>query len=188
MQDEAAMPLPALILPLILGLLPPATAARPRRADPRTGRAAPSIADLAAAVKRGDRAEIERVAERLGLARLRAALDTGEAAAPEILAALPLLPGGVLMCESVVSRLESRDAALAEAAALSLGRLLAVGPVECEVWDVPPDAIAAACDGLRKLAARSDGSEAAREAAREALAEGAALCREPAGKKPPPAK
>jgi hypothetical protein len=149
-----------------------------RRANPRTGRLAPAVAELVKAAKRGDRAALGRVADRLGPARLRDAIASPDAAvAQAALAAVPLARGGVLLVAAVAAELGAADPLRAAGAAAALGLLLdGASPTELEDWDVPPDAIAQACGGLKALAFWTAAAPAARLAALDAVATSAPTC------------
>ncbi|HVZ71522.1 MAG TPA: hypothetical protein VHJ20_04030, partial [Polyangia bacterium] len=83
------------VLALALAAPTPARAAsaaaakvRARGADARTGRAYPPVAELVKAARKNDRATMERLAARLGVARLgEAARDPSAATAQAALAA-----------------------------------------------------------------------------------------------------
>jgi hypothetical protein len=150
----------------------------PRRTNPRTGRLAPAMAELVKASKRGDRAALGRVADRLGPARLRDAIANPDPAVAEAaLGAVPLARGGVLLVAAVAAELGAADGARAAAAAAALGLLLdGASPTELEDWDVPPDAVAQACGGLKALAFWTAAAPAARLAALDAIAAAAPTC------------
>jgi hypothetical protein len=149
-----------------------------RRTNPRTGRLAPAMVELVKAAKRGDRAALGRIADRIGPARLGEAIASPEAAvAQAALAAVPLARGGVLLVAAVAAELGSSDAARAGGAAAALGLLLdGASPTELEDWDVPPDAVAQACGGLKALAFWTAAAPAARLAALDAIAAAAPTC------------
>jgi hypothetical protein len=150
----------------------------PRRTNPRTGRLAPAMAELVKASKRGDRAALGRMADRLGPARLGQAVASPDpAVAAAALAAVPLARGGVLLVAPVAAELRAADPAVASAAAAALGLLLdGASPTELEDWDVPPDAIAEGCAGLKALAFWTGAAPAARLAALDAIAAAAPTC------------
>jgi hypothetical protein len=153
-----------------------------RRANPRTGRLSPALAELVKAAKRGDRAALGRVADRLGPARLGPAIASADPAVGQAaLAAVPLARGGVLLVAAVAAELWAADPARAGAAATALGVLLdGASPTELEDWDVPSDAIAQACDWLKALAAKSSAPLPVRLAALDASAAAAPTCGAPA--------
>jgi hypothetical protein len=77
----------------------------------------------------------------------------------------------VLLSGAIAIQLGASDPARVVAAAAALGLLLdGAIPTALEEWDVPPDAVARACDGLRTLATRPDAPVAARLAALDAIA------------------
>jgi hypothetical protein len=153
-------------------------AARPRGTNARTGRASPPLADLVKAARKNDRAALERLAGRLGVARLAEGVRGGDAAiAQAALSALPLARGGVLLVGTVTDQLGAADPALAVAAARTLGALLEGDvPAQLAEWEVPPDVVARACGALRALAARADAPTPSRLAALDGLATAQATC------------
>jgi hypothetical protein len=144
----------------------------------RTGRMATPMASLVKAVRKNDRAALERLAARLGPARLEEALAGNDAAVAEAaLAAIPLLRARVLLTSAVAARLEAPDAKLAAAAARALGELFdGTAPTALDEWEVPPDVIARACERLRALASRLEAPVPARLAALDALASAREVC------------
>jgi hypothetical protein len=164
-----------------------AAAAKParassRRANPRTGRLAPALAELVKAAKRGDRAALGRVADRLGPARLAEAVTGSEPGVSEAaLAAAPLSRGGVRLVGSVAAELWAAEPARATAAAVALGTMLdGASPNELEEWEVPPDAVGRACGGLKAVALRAGAAPALRLAALDAIASTLVTCGSPA--------
>jgi hypothetical protein len=167
-------------------------AAKPRGANARTGRAAPPLAELVKAARKNDRAALERLAARMGVAKLAEGARAADAAiAQAALAAIPLARGGVLLTGTVTDRLGAEDPAVAAAAARTLGTLLEGDvPTLLAEWEVPPDVVVRACSGLRALAARADAPTPTRLAALDGLitaqttcpasADIAALLRDPA--------
>ena len=149
-----------------------------RHVDARTGMLEVPIDELEAAIRHKDRAEIGRMAERIGPARLGEAL--GRADAPAVLAALTgitVLPGGVRLVGAVTELIVTRDAPIATAAARTLGEILApVTPAELDEWEVPPDVIDAACGVLRGVATAAANPTAGRLAALDALADASSIC------------
>jgi hypothetical protein len=180
---------PALICAALLGSpAAPAAAASKQaarashRGQPRTGRMAVPIAELVRAVRRNDRAAIERLASRLGVARLGEALASpDDAVARAALVAIPLARGRALLAGAVADKLAAeavrQNEALVVAAARALGELLdGAAPYELEEWEVPPDLVGHACGILRALATRADAPPPARLAALDALATAAPVC------------
>ena len=169
-------------------------AARPRGVNPRTGRAMPAFSELVKAYRKNDRAALERLAGRFGVARLgegvRVAPDV--AVAQAALAAIPLARARrrARGRGRRAARRERASAALAaDAAARTLGLLLdGDAPTELAEWEVPPDVVARACAGLRALAmhasiaapiALAAAVEDARLAALDALAAAQVTCPPP---------
>lgn len=155
---------------------PSATRSHPRRTNERTGRLAPAFGELVKAYRRGDRSGLDRLAEKLGAARLAEAIvGADEHLAEAALAASQLARGGVSLVGPITAGLS--DPARAAAAATALGSLLdGATPTQIEDWDVPPDVVAAACGGLRALAARTDAAPGARLAALDAVLAAAPVC------------
>jgi hypothetical protein len=149
-----------------------------RRANARTGRLAPALAELVKASKRGDRAALGRLADRLGPARLGEAVASADpAVAAAALAAVPMARGGVLLVGVVANELSGSEPARVGAAASALGALLdGESPTELEDWDVPADVIERACAGLKALPARGGAPLALRLVALDAIAAAAPTC------------
>jgi len=127
--------------------------ARGHKSDARTGKLVPALAELVKAHKRGDHSALGRVGDRVGAARLLAAIGGGdERAAEAAIAAAPDTRTGYLLVGALAEQLGGPDAR-ARLAADSLGRLLdGSRPTALEQWEVPPDEIARACWGLHGLA------------------------------------
>jgi hypothetical protein len=165
----------------VLGSAPGAAAvktARPRGVNARTGRATPPFSELVKAARKNDRAALERLAGRFGVARLAEGVRAPDTAVVQsALAALPFARGGVLLAATVAERLDAADPALATAAARTLGALLdGDAPAELAEWEVPPDVVARGCVGLRSLATRTDAPPSVRLAALDALAGAQGAC------------
>jgi len=149
-----------------------------RTVDARTGLIVQALGTLAAAERKGDPAEITRVAERVGWSRLlAAATGRDKADALVALAALPLLPGSVRGLGPVTPLLGVLDPALSGAAAHALGGMLAgVSPASTDEWDVAPDVVTSACAGLHTLALRPEAPEEPRLAAVSGLGGASSVC------------
>jgi hypothetical protein len=152
--------------------------AHSRHANERTGKLVPAFSELVKARKHGDRSALGRLADRIGPARLAEAITgADEQVAEAALAAAPLARGGILLVGAIADQLRASDPARATTAAAALGALLdGAVPTALEDWDVPPDLVARACDGLRTLAARKEAPLPARLAALDALQEVAPSC------------
>ncbi len=146
----------AAALAAVLVCEPGRALARGRHADARTGKMVPATAELLKARKRGDRNALGRLADRMGPARLAAAIAGADSrVADAAMAAAPQARAGVLLVGAIADQLSGPDAR-ARAAAEALGGLLnGDRPWALEQWEVPPDDIARACWGLRELAART---------------------------------
>lgn len=151
---------------------------RPRGVNARTGRSTPPFAELVKAARKNDRAALERLAGRFGVARLAEGARGGDAAiAQAALVAIPFARGGVLLTGAVAERLDAADPTLATSAARTLGALLAGdAPSTLSEWEVPPDVVAHACALLRAQATRPEIATPARLAALDALAAVQAAC------------
>jgi hypothetical protein len=149
-----------------------------RKADVRTGRMATPFTDLVKAAKKNDRGALERLASRMGPARLAEALRSpDDTIAQAALAAAPFVRGRAVLTGVVTERLETPRATVAVAAAHALGELLDGATVaELEEWDVPPDTIGYACESLRGMAVRVEVPVPARLAALDALALAQTTC------------
>jgi hypothetical protein len=137
------------------------------------------IDELVAAVRRKDRAEIGRLAERIGPARLAEALRRTDAQGIQAaLTGIVALPGRARLIGPVTDLLTASDATIAAAAARSLGEILAPLTVaDLDEWDVPADVINAACGALRTTVLVPVNSTLARLAALEAMGDSMAVCR-----------
>jgi hypothetical protein len=153
-----------------------------RRVGPRTGLLLAREEELVRAVQKKDRAAIERLAARMGAARLGDALGRNDAAVVRAaLVALPTLRGAVVLIGAVAEQLDSplssKDGAVAVAAASALGHLLdGTAPSALDDWEVPPDQVGRACGALRALAARVEAPVPSRLAALGALADAGTVC------------
>ncbi|HSZ81199.1 MAG TPA: hypothetical protein VLA14_02900 [Polyangia bacterium] len=151
---------------------------RARGVNARTGRATPPFAELVKAARKNDRAALERLAGRFGVARLGEGARSADAAiAQAALETVPFARGGVLLAGVVADRLDAGDAPVAIAAARTLGALFEGDvPSVLAEWEVPADVVTRACGGLRALAARADAASSARLAALDALAVAQTTC------------
>jgi hypothetical protein len=161
-----------------VGLASPAPAAERRKVDARTGSLEVPVDELIVAIRRKDRAEISRIAERIGPARLAQALRRTDAAGiTAALTGITVLPGGVRLLGAVTELVVTGDPPIAAAAARTVGDLLApVGSIELDTWEVPPDVVEAACAVLRGAAILAANPTTVRLAALDALADAAGSC------------
>lgn len=155
-----------------------AATARHRSTNARTGRVATAFADLVKAVRKGDRAGLERLVSRMGPVRFEEGLRSGDARVVEAtLSSVSLVRGRVLLTGSVAERLDAGESTVAIAAARALGDLLdGASPSELEEWEVPPDVVGRACGSLRNVAARLETAVRIRLAALDALARAQRTC------------
>lgn len=170
----------AVALALVLALPAAGLAAPPERRhiDARTGMLEVPIDELIAAIRRKDRAEIGRIAEQVGPARLAQSLRRPDAAA--VMAALTgitMLPGRTRLLGPVSELVITGDPPVAAAAARTLGEILApVTVAELDDWEIPPDVVEAACVVLRGTATSAIDATAVRLAALDALGDAATVC------------
>jgi hypothetical protein len=130
--------------------------ARAHRADSRTGKLVPALAELVKARKRGDRTALGRVGDRIGPARLAAAIAGADGRTAEAaMIAAPETRAGLLLIGTIADQVAGPDAR-ARTAAEALGHLLdGSRPTALETWEVPPDDIARACWAVHGLAGRA---------------------------------
>ena len=116
----------------------------------------PALAELVKARKRGDRTALGRVGDRIGPARLAAAISGADGrVADAAMTAAPETRAGVLLIGAIADQVGGPDAR-ARTAAEALGRLLdGSRPTALEQWEVPPDDVARACAAVHGLAARA---------------------------------
>lgn len=150
-----------------------------RRIDARTGMLEVPMEELVVAVRRRDRAEIGRVAERIGPARLAEALRRADAQGVQAaLTGIVTLPGRTRLIGAVTELLNVSDATVAAAAARTLGEILAPATIaELDDWDVPADVVGTACGALRAMALLPANATLARLAALEAMGDSLMVCR-----------
>ncbi|HEX2658148.1 MAG TPA: hypothetical protein VHU40_07755 [Polyangia bacterium] len=161
----------------VLGAAPVAAAER-RHVGARTGMLEVPVDELVTAVRRKDRAEVSRLAARIGPARLTEALRRPDAPAVQAaLIGMTVLPGSGRFLGAITELLTSSDATIAAAAARTLGDVLApVTAAELDDWDVPADAVARACAALRGVVLLPANPTAQRLAGLEAMGDAAAVC------------
>ncbi len=160
------------------GTIPVAFGAEKRRIDTRTGMLEVPIDELVVAIKRKDRAEIGRTAERIGPARLAQALRRPDAASVNAaLTGIGILPGGTRLIGAVTDLFVTADPPIAAAAAHTLGQLLApVTTAQLDDWEVPPDLVETACIALRGAATLAANPTTVRLAALNGLADAHTIC------------
>jgi hypothetical protein len=133
----------------------------------------PSLAALSEAVQRRDTVELERLARRLGAARLvrAAATDTRPRLRQAALTALPLVDDAWTVLPELLGLCGARDSTLATAAVRAArGVAEHLTPEESYAQEVPPDVPRRAAEGLMALALRRDLAPAVRvEALRGAV-------------------
>jgi hypothetical protein len=149
-----------------------------RRVDARTGMLEVPIEELVVAVRHKDRAEIGRIAERIGPARLGEALRRADiATVTAALNGIAVLPGAVRLVAGVTELVVTEDAPIATAAVRTLGEILApITSAELDEWEIPPDVVAATCVVLRTTATTAANPTPLRLAAMDALADASVIC------------
>ena len=145
----------AILLTTTLALTSAAQAAEHASVNRRTGLYEPPMTDLRKAAERGDRAELARVAARLGPARLAKALqDPDKRIVLAALDSVPLLTSGILVLESVVPLLASTDETIRGHAVATASALLAGSDgISLADWEVAGETVQATCRALAAVAA-----------------------------------
>lgn len=172
----------ALATSVVLLLTVPAATSRAvsekRRVDARTGLLEVPLDELVAAVRRKDRAEVGRLAARIGPARLVEALRRADAQGIQAaLTGIATLHGRARVIGPITELLTVSDATVAAAAARTLGEILAgATAADIDDWDVPPDVVSGACIALRTAAILPANANLERLAALEALGDAATVC------------
>jgi hypothetical protein len=168
----------ALAISVLAAVAGPGAASEKRRVDARTGLLEVPLEELVTAVRRKDRAEVGRLAERIGPARLVEALRHADAQGIQAaLAGLVTLHGRARVIGPVTELLTVSDATVSAAAARTLGEILAgATAADIDDWDVPPDVVNAACVALRTAAILPANANLERLAALEALGDAATVC------------
>jgi hypothetical protein len=156
----------------------PGRAAEKRHVDARTGLLEIPLEELSTAVRRKDRAEVGRLAARIGPARLVEALRRADAQGIQAaLAGIVTLHGRARVIGPITELLTVSDATVAAAAARTLGEILAgATAADIDDWDVPPDVVNGACAALRTAAILPSNANLERLAALEALGDAATIC------------
>jgi hypothetical protein len=145
-----------------------------------TGLFEPPVSDLRRASERGDRAELARVATRLGAARLsRLLADPDRKTLLAALDAAPLVEGGVLLLETVAPLLASSDGPVRARAVAATAALFAQsGPMLLGEYEVAPETVSAACHALAALAASDGEPMGTRISAIQAVMDTGSACRD----------
>ncbi len=168
----------AILLTTTLALTTTAQAVEHAAVNRRTGLYEPPMTDLRKAAERGDRAELARVAARLGPARLAKALqDPDRRIVLAALDSVPLLTSGILVLESVVPLLASTDETTRGRAVATASALLAGSDgTSLADWEVAAETVQAACRALAAAAANEAEPLSSRLAAIQGLADSPATC------------
>jgi|GEM_PF-993527 len=174
--------LPGALMCLVVLASTPVVAAERRHVSARTGLLEVPLDELVVAVRRKDRAEISRLAERIGPARLAEALRASDTQGTQAaLIGIIALPGSARFLGTITDLLTASDAAVAAAAARTLGEILApLTPAQLDDWDVPTDAVGRTCAALRGTVMLPANATPLRLAALDALGDAAAICPLPA--------
>jgi hypothetical protein len=161
-----------------LALGQPIAAADKARINRRTGLFEPPVGDLRQAAERGDRADLSRIATRLGPARLGRLL--GEVDRKIVLAALeaaPLLDASILLLDAMPALLASSDATVrAQAVASTAGILVRSDPLRLSEYEVPMETLLATCRALASIAAQDSEQLGTRLAAIQGALDGGPTC------------
>jgi hypothetical protein len=150
----------------------------------RTGLYELPLTDLRKAAERGDRAELARVVDRLGPARIAKALQDPDRRT--VLAALEgaaLLTSGILLLESIAPLFLSTDESIREHAVGAAAALLAASDaVRLADWEVAGETVQATCQALALSAGNESEPLSTRLLAVQGLAEApsCAAARKPA--------
>ena len=144
----------------------------------RTGLYELPATDLRKAAERGDRAELARVAARLGPARVAKALqDADRRTVLAGLDAAPLLYSGILLLEGILPLIASTDETTRAHAVAAAATLLAANDgVSLADWEVAGETTQATCQALAVLAAREAEALSTRLFAIQGLADAPAMC------------
>jgi len=144
----------------------------------RTGLYEVPVTDLRKAAERGDRAELARVAARLGPARVAKALQDSDTRI--VLAALdgvPLLGSGILLLEGMLPLLASTDDGIrAHAVAASAALFATSDATRLADLEVAEETAQATCRMLAQVAANEAESLSTRLLAMQGLADSPAVC------------
>ncbi len=144
----------AIFLTAMLALTGITRAAERATINRRTGLYEPPLTDLRKAAERGDRAELARVAARLGPARMAKALqDPDKRIVLAALDSVPLLTSGILLLDSIVPLLASTDERVRGHAVGAASALLATSDDRSlAAWEVAGETLQATCQGLAAVA------------------------------------
>ena len=143
-----------------------------------TGLFEPPLSDLRKAAERGDRAELARVAARLGPARVARALqDPDRRTVLAALDSVPLLTSGILLLDQVLPLLASTDEIVRARAVRAASALLAGSDaVRLGDWDVADETTRAICQSLAIVAANEAEALPTRLLAVQGLWDAPAVC------------
>jgi hypothetical protein len=146
--------------------------------DRRTGLLELPLSDLRKAAERGDRAELARVATRLGPARVAKALQ--EADRRTVLAALeavPVLSSGLLLLQDILPLLTATDDGVRARAVATTSALMATNDgARFEELEVTEETAQATCKSLAAVAANESESLPTRLLAVQGLSDAPAPC------------
>lgn len=156
----------------------PTRAAERARVNQRTGLFEPPLVDLRKAAERGDRAELARVAVRLGPARLAKGLsDPDRRTVLAALQGVPLLRSGILLLDPVAALTGSSDQEIREQALHALSALLATDDTDrLAEWEIPLESTRGACQALAAAAVNVRETSSLRLVAVQGLADAGANC------------
>ena len=162
----------------VLTIASAALAAERSTINRRTGLYEPPLTELRKASERGDRAELARMASRLGPNRLAKALaDPDRRTVLAALEAAPLFAEGVLLLDGIVPFVASTDDDVRERAVRSTSALLHEHDrTSLAEWEVSNETLGAACQALLRVAGKDSEKLSARLAALQGLADASAYC------------
>lgn len=144
----------------------------------RTGLFEPSLSELRKAAERGDRAELARVAARLGPARVAKALqDPDRRIVFAALDSVSTLTSAILLLEDILPLIASTDEDVRARAVRAASALMATNDgARFEEWEVAEETTRAICQSLALVAANESESLPTRLLAIQGLSNAPALC------------
>jgi hypothetical protein len=155
-----------------------ALAAERAAVNRRTGLYEVPMSDLRKAAEQGDRAELARVAARLGLARMAKALqDPDRRIVMAALDGAPLLSSGILLLEGILPLLAATDEGLrAHAVAASAALFAASDAARLADLEVAEETAQATCRVLAQVASNEAETLSTRLLAMQGLSDSPAVC------------
>jgi hypothetical protein len=156
----------------------PAQAGSRQGIDKHSGRYELPLSDLRKAAARADRAELSRVASRLGPGRLEEALvNSDRQVVLAALEALPLVDAGILLLANCVPLLAGPDAGVRAQATRTIADLLAATDArQLGAWEIAEETKLAACRALARVARDEAEEPATRIVALQGLSDAGRMC------------